>query len=111
MGHGKGIVIRIARHTDHEVDVHTLQHRLGLFDGAHLTECGRIAQSQLHVLAINLLVDASIILQHKGIIGICHDENVVDASFHQVDEGHIFEQDVIPLLWDFAVHAELIFQK
>ena len=40
--HRERVVVGIARHADHEVDVHGAEHLVSLFRGAHLREGGRI---------------------------------------------------------------------
>ena len=45
MRHGESVVVGIAGHTDDEVYANALHHLFGLFNGANLLECGRIAQS------------------------------------------------------------------
>ena len=44
MRHGKCVVVGIAGHADNEVYANALHHLFGLFNGANLLECGRIAQ-------------------------------------------------------------------
>ena len=103
-GHGKGIVVGVARHTDDEVYISGLQHIAGLFCGRHLGERGWIAHTQFHILVKNFLIDASVILQHEGIIGIGHYQNVEDAARHQVDERDVFQKEIIKLLRDIITH-------
>ena len=103
-GHGKGIVVGIARHTEHQVDIGGLQYLLGLLDGAHLREGWRIAETQLHVLVVDLLLDAPVVFEHESIVRIGHDQHIVDAAHHQVDKTHIFQIKVIPLRRYFIVH-------
>ena len=45
MRHGESVVVGIAGHADDEVYANALHHLFGLFNGANLLECGRIAQS------------------------------------------------------------------
>ena len=97
-GHGEGIVVGIAGHTDDEVDVGRLQHVLSLLDGRHLGEGGRIAQSELDIFVIDFLLNAAIVLEHKGIVGIGDNEYVVYATPHQVDERHVLKIKVAPLI-------------
>jgi len=58
------------------------QYILSLFDGTHLCKCRRIAHSKLHILIVYLLFNAPIIFKHKGIIGVSHNQNVINASHH-----------------------------
>ena len=66
-----------------------LQYLGRLLLGAHLREGGWIAQTQLHVLVVYLLLHAPVVLEHEGIVGVGHDEHVVDAAHHQIDKGHV----------------------
>ena len=59
--HIEGIVVGIARHTDDEVDDGGAQHLGCLFGGGHLGKGWGVTESQLHILIIYLLLDASII--------------------------------------------------
>lgn len=88
-----------ARHTYHEVDVHCPQHLIGFLGGAHLRECGRITQSQLHILVVNFLLHTPVVLKHKGIVGVGYDENIVDAAHHQIDKRDIFQIKLAVFLW------------
>ena len=94
--HGEGIVVGIAGHTDHQVDVGRLQHVLGLLNGRHLGEGGGIAQPELYVFVIDFFLNAAIVLEHKGVVGIGNDENIVDAAPHQIDKRHILQIKVVP---------------
>ena len=97
--HRKCIVVGITRHTDHQVDVSSLEHGIGLFRRRHLGERWRIAHAEFHILIENLLIDTSVIFQHEGIVGIGHDQHIKDAPRHQIDERHILQIEFIPLLW------------
>ena len=97
--HAERIVVGIARHTYHEVDVHCPQHLIGFLGGAHLRECGRITQSQLHILVVNLLLHTPVVLKHKGIVRVGDDENIVDAAHHQIDKRDIFQIKLAVFLW------------
>ena len=98
--HGKGVVVGVAGHTYHEVYVGGLEHLLGLADGTHLRKGRRVTQAELHVLVIDFLLDAAVVLEHKGIVRVGHDEYIVDAAHHQVDKTHIFQVESVPL-WGY----------
>ena len=101
----EGIVVGIARHTYDKVYLGGVQHALCLFYGADLCEHGWIAQSQLHILVVNLLLNPAVVFKHESIVGIGNYEYVVYASHHQIDERHVLEQAFAPLLWYIvAVH-------
>ena len=96
-GHGEGVVVGVAGHTYHQIYVGGLQHLLGLLGGAHLSEGGRIAQSQQHIFIVDFLLDASVVFEHEGVVGVGDDEHIVDASHHQIDKAHVFEIELLPL--------------
>ena len=88
--HGEGIIVGCTGHTDHQVDLGSGQYLLSLSDSRHLRERGRITKPKLHVFVENLLFHAAIVLEHKSVVGIGHDEHIVNATHHQVDKRHIF---------------------
>ena len=95
-GDGERIVVGITRHTDHQVDVGSLQHGIGLLRGRYLRERWRIAHTEFHILIEDLLIDTSVVLQHEGVVGISHDEDIEDTPRHQIDERHILQIEFIP---------------
>ena len=97
--HGERIVVGITRHTDHQVDIRRMQHLIGLLGGRHLGKRRGIAQSQFHIFIEEFLVDTAVVLEHKSIVGIGHDQHIEDATRHQVDERHILQVELVPLLW------------
>ena len=99
--HSKRIVIRITRHTDHEVDICGLQHLIGLLCGRHLRKGGRVTHTELHILVEDFLIHTAIVLKHKCIVGVSHNEHIEDASRHQVDKRHILQIEFVPLLGYF----------
>ena len=107
--YGEGVVVGITRHTDHQVDVRRLQHVAGFLRRRHLRERGRIAHTQLHVFVEYLLVHASVVLQHEGIVRVCYYQHVEDASRHQVDERHVLQEEVVELLGDVTHNSLLMF--
>ena len=98
-GDGERIVVGITRHTDHQVDVGSLQYGIGLLRRRHLGERRRIAHTEFHILIEDLLIDTSVVLQHEGVVGISHDEDIEDTPRHQIDKRHILQIEFIPLLW------------
>ena len=97
-GHLKGVVVGIAGHTDDQVDVGGVEHVAGLLGGADLGERGRIAHAQLGVLVEDFLVHASVVFEHKGVVGVGHNEHVEDAARHQVGKRHVLHVKGIELL-------------
>ena len=98
--HVEGVVVGVARHADDQVYAGLAEHGLGLFHRTDLRECGRIAEPELSVFVENLLVYTTVVLEHEGIVRVSHDEHIVDAARHQVDERHVFQIELIPLLRD-----------
>jgi len=108
--HGEGVVVGVARHTYHEVDVHGMEHLISLLGGAHLRERGRIAQSQFHILVVNLLLYTSVVLEHEGIVRVRHYQNVVYAAQHEVHERHILQIETAELLrYGVLFHSMVVY--
>ena len=97
-GHSEGVVVCITGHTDNQIDIGGLQHLVGFLGSRHLGKRGRIAQAQLHVFVKQLLVDAAIILQHEGIVGIGYYQDIENTLRHQVDKRDVFQEEVIEFL-------------
>ena len=110
-GDSKGIVISITGHTDHEIDVRRMEHFVGLLGGRYLREGRRVTHTQFHIFVKDLLVDASVVFEHEGVVGVRHDEHVEDASRHQVDERHILQIEFIPLLWYLVCFFHTVYFK
>ena len=102
--HGKRVVVGVARHRNHEVDVRRLHHLAGLLDGRNLRERRRIAQAEFHIFVVNLLLDTPVVLQHKSVVGIRHNQHIVDSTHHQVHESHVFQQEFTPVLRNIRLH-------
>ena len=102
--YGKGIVVGITGHTDDQVDIGILEHMVSLLGGRHLCERGWITQSELHILVEKFFIDTAIILEHKGIVGIGHYQDIEDALGHQVDKRHILQKEVVKLLRYVCIH-------
>ena len=102
--HVEGVVVGGAGHANHQVDAGLAHHGLGLLHGAHLCERWRIAQAQGGVFIENLLVNAAVVLQHEGIVGVGHDKHVEDAPRHQVHKRHVLQVELVPLLGNAVFH-------
>ena len=63
-----------------------------LFAIVNLDEAWREAKSQLGVLGEYLLVHASIVLQHEGVVGIGYEKDIIDPLEHEVHKGCIFQR-------------------
>ena len=96
--HGEGVVVGIAGHADHKVDIGGAEHMVGILDGAHLGEGGRIAQAELHILVEDFLVHSAVVLEHEGIVGVGHDKHIEDAVRHEIDKRHVLEVELGPFL-------------
>ena len=102
--HVEGVVVGITRHTYHEVDGSSAQHLVCLLRRTHLAEGGRVSQSEVHILVKYLLIHTSVVLQHEGVVGICHYQHVEDASCHDIHERHILQVELIPFLRYLGFH-------
>ena len=78
-------------HTDDEVDLSALHLCLGLFEVVDLQEAWREAESKLGVLGEDFLIHTAVVLQHEGIVGVRHNQDVIDPLQHEVHEGSIFQ--------------------
>ena len=96
--HRECVVVGIARHTYHKVDIHGAQHLIGFLRRAHLRERRRIAQSQLNVFVVYFLLNTSVVFKHEGVVGIGYDEHVVYASHHKIHERHVFQDKLAVFL-------------
>ena len=103
--HVEGVVVGVARHTDDQVDVGGLQRLARLFRRAHLRERRRIAQAEVHILVEDFFVNPPVVLKHEGVVGIGNYQDVEDAARHEIDERHVFQIKVIPLLWYILGHT------
>ena len=103
-GNGECVVVGIARHTEHKVHIGCRKHLLGFLDSGDLREGWRIAEAKLHILVIYLLLHPTVVLQHEGVVGVGNYKHVVHAAHHQIDERHVFQVELIPLLWYIAFH-------
>ena len=106
--HGERVVIGIAGHADHQVDIGVGEHVACLLGGAHLGKRRWVAHTQLHILVEDFLVYTSIVLEHERVVGVGHDEHVEDAVGHEVDERHVFQIELRPLLWYVIFHIYAI---
>ena len=100
----EGIIVSITRHTDHQVDIRAFQYLSSLLRRTHLCESRWITKSEFRIFVEDLLIHTSVIFQHEGIIGIGDDQDIVDTSCHQIDERHILQDKLVPLLWHIIFH-------
>ena len=104
--HVEGVVVGIARHADDEIYLHCGQHALGFVGCGHLRERRRIAKAELHVLVVDLLFHAPIVLEHEGIVGVGDNQDVVDAAHHQIDETDVLQIKIAPLRGNLLAHLQ-----
>ena len=109
--HGESVVVGISGHADDEVDLRRAENLLRLLDGRHLGERGWIAQSKLRILVIDLFLHAPVVLKHEGIVGIGHDEHIIDMAHHQVDKRHVLEDEPRPFLGYLGRHKLSVFSN
>ena len=102
-GDVEGFAVVRARHDDDEVERCTLQFAPRFFGRGGQHEAGRIAQRECGIFVEEFLVDAPIVLQHEGIVGVGQDEDVKHAARHQIDERSVFQKNLIELL--FGQHS------
>ena len=87
----KYIVVLGCRHADDEVYAGAFHFAFAFFLIADLYEAWREAQAELCVFGEYLFVYSAIVFEHEGVVGIGYEEDVEDASLHQVYEGGVFE--------------------
>ena len=90
-GNVEGVAIVCARHHNDEVERIALQFRPCLSLSAHLREARRIAQGECGIFIEEFLVNASIVFEHEGIVGIGDKEHIEDTPRHEIDKRGIFE--------------------
>ena len=85
------IIVLCRRHTDHQVYI-AVEHLFPcLCLGRYLDEAWREAKTQFGIFREYLLVYASVVLQHEGIVWVGNEKDIADAFLHQVNEGSIFQ--------------------
>ncbi len=80
------VVVVGTRHTDDEVEAVLTEQGNDIALCGGTEETGRVAQSEFGVFVEYLLIDASVVFKHEGIVGVGYDEDVEDATLHEVDE-------------------------
>ena len=81
-------------HADYQLEAHLLQHLRGLLLRTHLCEAWRVAQAQAGVLLEEFLVDAAVVLEHEGIVGVGYQEHVEHATRHQVYKRGVLQEGI-----------------
>ena len=102
-GDVEGFAVVRARHDDDEVERCALQFAPRFFGRGGQHEARRIAQRECGIFVEEFLVNAPIVLQHEGIVGVGQDEDVEHAARHQIDERSVFQKNLIELL--FGQHS------
>ena len=101
--HVEALVVARTRHADNQVEAHGLQLGVRLVAGSSLGEAWRVAQRERSVFIKNLLVDTSVILQHKGIVRIGYEQDIKDTPRHQVGKLRILKVELVEFI--FAKHG------
>ena len=81
------VVVFGSGHTDDEVYADAFHLALAFFLVADLDKAGRKAQSELGVFGEDLFVYSTIVFEHEGVVGIGYEQDVEDASLHEVYNG------------------------
>ena len=94
-GNVKDVVVFRTRHANHEIKGRIPQLLVCLARRSDLKEAGRIAQAELGILVKNFFIDAPVVFEHEGIIGVGDDEHVADAPHHEVHERGVAQQRTV----------------
>ena len=90
-GDVKHIVVVGSWHTDDEVDA-VFEHRLlGHLERRDLYESRWEAKSQSGIFKENLLIDTTIVFEHKRIVRVGKDKDIANPALHQIDKVSIAE--------------------
>ena len=106
--HRESVVVGVARHRNYQVDVRRLHHLARLLNRRNLRKRRRIAQSEFHILVVNLLLHAPVVLKHESVVRIRHNQHVVDSAHHQIDKRHVFQQKFAPVFRNIRPHCHSI---
>ena len=90
------------------IGLHGLEGRPGIRHTAH---AGRRTKIERHILHIQLLVDASVLLHHEGVVARGDKQHVEDAPLHQLVECRIFQIHPAQGLFVHAYSALFIMQR
>ena len=77
----------------------------GCFGRADLDELRWMAQVQRNVFVENLLVDAPVFFQHKGIVGAANQQHLMDALLHQLIKSGFFKMVLRIVVYLFQRHV------
>ena len=90
-GDVEGVAIVCARHHDDEIKRIAMQFCPRLSLCAHLREARRIAEREGGIFIEKFLINAPIVFEHEGIVGIGDKEHIKDTPCHKIDKRGIFE--------------------
>ena len=79
------------RHGYHKVVVLAVERIQRLGNVHHLSETRRRTKVERSVFEIYLLLKAAVVLQHKRIVGRCHQQHIEYAPLHQVAECRVLQ--------------------
>jgi len=91
----EALVISRSRHADDEVERYSGELGQCLLTGGYLGETWRIAQGKRSIFVEDFFVDASVVFQHESIIRISNQQDVENASRHEVGELRIFKIELV----------------
>ena len=74
-----------------------------------LKKTWRVTQAELRVLVENLLIYASVVFQHEGIVGVGNEQDIEYPSGHKIHETSIlqYERIVFHLCIPFVCAAKI----
>ena len=87
----KGLADVDARHGYHQVVVLAVECLQCLGNVHHLREARRRTEVERRVFKIYLFLKASVVLQHKRIVGRCHQQHIEYAPLHQVAKRRVLQ--------------------
>ena len=109
--HVEALIVARTRHADDEIVGHVFQLRQCLVAGTDLREARRVAQRQRGVFVEYLFVDAAVVFEHEGIVGVGYQKYVEDTAGHQVGELRILQIKQIEFQFAEHVFPKLVGQK
>ena len=87
----EGVAIVCAWHHNDEIEGVAVEFSPGFSFCAYLREARRIAQGECGIFIEELLIDAPIVFEHEGIVGVGDEEHIEDTPRHEIDKRGIFE--------------------
>ena len=85
------VAVVSAWHHNDEVEGVAVEFSPGFGFCAYLREARRIAQGECGIFVEEFLIDAPVVFEHEGIVGIGNEEHIEDTPRHEIDKRGIFE--------------------